>query len=143
MGIYVYNKVPPATTLTYKAHGSMSDTAANGGHFYSFDQILEFTTANTEIVFAMGFSASYAFPYFEIEYLPESTTIVNNITTNEYVNPPTSQMSYCSVFKNYTSIQRFLNPVGTLCILSGDWSVVTGGAVSFVYAPNSSGGSYF
>lgn len=142
VGLYVYQKVPPATTLSYKANGLTSDTASTGNHLFTFDQILEFPTANTEIVWAMGYAATYGYPYFEVEYLPESTTIVNNITTNEYINPPTSNISYVSLSKNYTASQQLFNASNRLNVQISNYSVISGGNLTLIFAPNSSSNSY-
>lgn len=92
-----------------------------------------------------GFSA-YLLQTLIIQ-IPTSYTIIQNTTQNNYINPPTSQMTYLSVWNNLQGVTSFINGGASpnpwrMCLTVGSYNIVTGGNVSLVYAPNISTPAY-
>lgn len=83
-----------------------------------------------------------------ITQIPTSYSVIQNTTVNEYINPPTSQMTYLSIRNNIQGVTSFINGGSTpnpwrMCLTNTNYNMVSGGSISFVFAPNLTTPSYF
>lgn len=90
----------------------------------------------------------WAKPQSYIQEIPQSYNVIQNTTIKEYTNPATSQMTYLSIRNNTQSVVSFINGGGSpnpwrMCLTNTNYNAMFGGAISFVFAPNTSTPSYF
>lgn len=82
-------------------------------------------------------------PQTYIQEIPQSYNVIQNTTENNYLNPPTNQMTYLSLKGGLTT--TFYNAAANLwrmTLNNGSYPSVSGGSISLVYAPNTSSPSY-
>ena len=78
-----------------------------------------------------------------IYQIPSSFTVIQNTTINEYINPPTSQMTYLSLRGGLTTtfVNEGVNP-WRMTLAAGSYPSIMGGNIGIVYSPNTSTPAY-
>ena len=69
--------------------------------------------------------------------------MIQNTTINEYINPPTSQMTYLSLRGGLTTtfVNEGVNP-WRMTLAAGSYPSIMGGNIGIVYSPNTSTPAY-